>query len=167
MPRPTKANPKLSKLKADNARKQLRKERYRHMLLLGFSSVEARKFRDHSNVSIDRNVESERERIANIRAPKRSEVEQKKIRGIRAFNRRKPAVEFSGRNKSRSDRWEEFSRWTKNRNFPVWAMAYIAEKNNDRELDPLDSFGFRRFYYRYVQNRSETQAAKFADRDDS
>lgn len=167
MPRPTKANPKLSKLKTSNARKQLRKERYRHFLLLGFSTIEARRFRDHGSPSIERNVESERERIAKIRAPKRTELEQKKIRGIRAFNRRQPAVEFSGRNKTRSDRWEEFSSWTKNRNFPVWAMAYIQQKNADKDLDPLDSFGFRRFYHRYVQNRSEAQAAKFADRDDS
>lgn len=167
MAKATKANPALSKKKSANARKQLRKERYRHMIDLGFSTTDARRFRDRSGVNIETHVESERERIVDIRTEKRSQSDKDKLRDIRAHNRQKPAVESAGRNKTRADRWQEFSNWTKNRNFPGWAMDYIGEMNRDKELDPLDSWGFRRFYYRYVQNRAETSAAKLADRDDS
>lgn len=167
MPRQTKANPALSNLKRQNARKQLRKERYRHLLDLGFTSSDARKFRDHSSNSIDKNVESERQRITKVRAPKRSETDTKKIREIRRFNRQRPAVEVHGRNKTRSGRWEEFSQWTSDRNFPEWAQKYIGLRNREQGFDPLDSWGYRRFYYRYVQNRTEGSAARLADRDDS
>lgn len=167
MARKTKANPGLSKVKRQNARKQLRKERYRHMRSLGFSSADARKYRDNSSDNIDVKVDTERKRITKVRAGKRSVTDKKKIQEIRAFNRRKPAVEFQGRNKTRNDRWEEFSSWTSNRNFPEWAQAYISRVNRDAKLDPLDSWGYRRFYYRYVMNRTEATAAKNADRDDS
>lgn len=165
--RVTKANPSLSKVAKNNARKQLRKERYRHMLNLGFSPVDARKYRDHSSGSIDSHIEVERKRIAKVRSAKRVETDTQKIKKIRAFNRQKPAVEFQGRNKTKNDRWEEFSDWTRNRNFPVWAMEYIQEMNAKQGVDPLDSWGFRRFYYRYVMNRTEATSAKLADRDDS
>ncbi len=167
MARKTKANPGLTKVKRQNARKQLRKERYRHMRSLGFTSIDARKYRDNSSDNIDVKVDTERKRITKVRAAKRSDVDKTKIHEIRAFNRRKPAVEFQGRNKTRNDRWEEFSGWTANRNFPEWAMRYIGGKNVERGFDPLDSWGFRRFYYRYVLNRAEATAAKNADRDDS
>lgn len=167
MPKTTKANPALSQVAKRNARKQLRKERYRHMRNLGFSSADARKYRDQSSVNIDVHVETERKRITKVRSAKRVETDTAKIKKIRAFNRQKPAVEFQGRNKTKNDRWEEFSDWTRNRNFPVWAMEYIQEMNAKQGVDPLDSWGFRRFYYRYVLNRTEATAAKLADRDDS
>lgn len=165
--RVTKANPPLSKVAKSNARKQLRKERYRHMLLLGFSPKDARKYRDHSSGSIEAHVEVERKRITKVRSAKRETTDTEKIKKIRAFNRQKPAVEFQGRNKTKNDRWLEFSDWTRNRNFPVWAMEYIENMNDKQGVDPLDSWGFRRFYYRYVLNRTEATAAKLADRDDS
>ncbi len=150
-----------------HTRSDLRKERYRHMRSLGFSAIEARKYRDNKQSNIIKFVSSEHTRITKIPAKKRVENERKILSNIRRTRRQPVTVDNAPRLKPQRERLEDFSRWTGDRNFPDWAISYIAEQNQRAGLSPLNSYGFRRFYYRYVQNRPEATAAILADRDDS
>lgn len=152
---------------ATRSRSDLRKERYKYMRSLGFSAVHARKYRDNKTENITKFVNSERVRITEIRSSQRSKSERTIIASIRRERRQVATVETAPRLKPRRERLEDFKRWTGDRNFPDWAISYIAEHNQLAGFSPLNSYGFRRFYYRYVQNRPETTAALLADRDDS
>lgn len=149
------------------SRSELRKERYRYLRSLGFSSADARKYRDQSVEHLQEYVDTTAERITETPSRKRTQQERTIIKQVRAERRKKPTVQTATRLKSRADRYDEFVAWTQDKNFPNWAMEYVAAANRNAGFGPVNSYGFRRFYYRYVENRPESTAATLADRDDS
>ena len=157
----------MARIKVTETRSERRKERYRHLILLGFSAKNARKFRDQSADHIRGFEDSERTRITEVRASKRSDEEKKIIREIRQSRRIENRVETGPRLKPKSERQDEFSQWTADRNFPSWADQFIAEQNEERGLDPLDSYGFRRFWHHYVDGIPVEDIGDLADRGDS
>lgn len=148
-------------------RSELRRERYNYLRRIGFSPVEARRRRDTSADNIRGFVSDERKRIVAISSKKRSENDRKIIRNIRVDRRRENRIETAPRLRPMSQRVTEFSKWSGEQNFPSWAETFIAQQNLDRGLDPFDSYGFRRFYWRYVEGLPTDEIGDLADRGDS
>lgn len=153
--------------KVTQSRSDLRKERYRHLRSLGFSSAHARKFRDQSHTHITEFVDDERERIVTKKSNVRTPQEKVILREIRSSRRRTNQVEVAPRLKPISERAEDFSRWTADGNFPSYAEKFIAEQNAQKGLSPVDSYGYRRFYWAYVENIPVDEIGELADRGDS
>ncbi len=154
-------------------RDELRKERYRHLREMGFSPVEARRRRDTSGENIETFVEKERVRIRDIRADTRTERDRNIFQSIRKVRRRNQItvnkVDSAPRLKSQSARLVDFKNWSEAADFPDWAETYIKKQNRDRGLNRFDGYGYRRFYYRYVDGDSEDfiDEEGLADRDNS
>lgn len=148
-------------------RKELRKERYNAIRKLGFSPVEARRRRDQSAVHIVEFIDTERERIVSKKSNVRTESEKFTLREIRKSRRRERKIDEAPRLKPITERAGDFSRWSADGNFPFWAKEFIAQQNADKGLSPVDSYGYRRFYWRYVENMSEDEIGDLADRGDS
>lgn len=148
-------------------RSDLRKERYRYLRSLGFSSADARKYRDQSFENLQTYVDTTVEQVEQTPSRKRTEREREIVKNVRKERAKKRTVESSTRMLTRTDRYENFVAWTVAKDFPNWAMQYIAAVNRQAGFGPVNSYGFRRFFYRYVENRPEATAATLADRDDS
>ena len=153
------------KVKTD--RKALRKERYNALRKLGFSPVEARRRRDQSATNITTFIEVERVKIVAKKSNVRTDQEKATLRAIRNSRRRERKIDEAPRLKPASERADDFSRWTSDGNFPFWAKEFIAEQNAQKGLSPVDSYGFRRFYWRYVENIPLEEMGDLADRGDS
>lgn len=148
-------------------RKELRKERYNALRKLGFSTKEARRRRDQSAVHIVEYIDTERERIVTKKSNMRTESEKFTLKAIRQSRRRERKIDEAPRLKPITERASDFSRWTSDGNFPAWAREYIAAQNDNIGVSPINSYGYRRFYWRYVENLSEDEIGSLADRGDS
>lgn len=138
----------------------LRKARYDQLRALGYSSKEATRFRDRSADSIDAEVASRQKRIAKKPVAKRTSQESFQLTRIREYRRERREQPTVSREpiESRESRQEQFSSWTGRRNFPPRIVRYIAEINHAAGLDPLESYGFRVFYWQYVNGYTEREA---------
>lgn len=142
-----------------------RKERYRELRTLGFSATEARRLRDTSGDTINTEVTSAQRRISRKPQQLRTSEEVFRLERIRNYKRSK----FTRRIRvdSRQARWERFSKWSKAGVFPKELRARIVRINQAAGLGANDGFGYRQFYYEYVERLSREDATQFADRADS
>lgn len=148
-------------------RSDLRKERYNHLRGLGFSPADARKFRDQSSAHIVEYVDEETERITVKKSNVRTVREKDILQNVRRQRRTaKTAPVISPRLKPISERADDFSGWTRD-GFPVEATRFIEEENRRTGRSPVDGYGFRRFYWAYVENIPVDEIGDLADRGDS
>lgn len=150
------------------SRSERRKERYKILIRLGFSAKEARQRRDWTGERIQRSIATRENQISDIPESRRSKSERDQLRKINNYNTKSSPVARQRRVKSRSERYADFSTWSKRFNkFPPSALKKIAEFNRAVGEESRDPYGFRRFYYWYVERISESESAAFADRADS
>lgn len=147
------------------SRADKRKERYRELRNLGFSAPEARRLRDTSGDTIDSEITVKQRRISRKPQQLRSSEEQFTLDRIRNYRR----GGFSRRSRvdSRRARWERFSKWSEAGVFPKSFRARIVQINQSNGLLANDGFGYRQFYYEYVERLSREDASQFSDRADS
>jgi hypothetical protein len=148
-------------------RSSIRKARYKYAIDLGFSAKEARRFRDLSGANVEKRVVRERLRITRKRPTRRSLEEQERLDRIIETHARNPIEVRQRRVFSQSERQEMFNTWTGDRNFPAWALERIRAYNTAKGENPLDSFGYRRFYFWYVLRIADFENEFYADRNDS
>ncbi len=158
---------------ADIARKELRLSRYSQLRQQGFSPTEARRLRDWKGERITTEVTRVERRISRVRVAERTEAQTTRIEAIRDFRsrgRRDPDSFIPI--DSRPARVARFAAWSGTRKFPRGLQIRvlgrtIAQINVDAGLDPLDGFGYRLFYHRYVNGVSEIEARQRAETRDS
>jgi hypothetical protein len=68
---------------------------------------------------------------------------------------------------SRRARWERFSKWSEAGVFPKSFRARIVQINRAAGLGVNAGFGYRQFYYEYVERLSREDSIQLADRADS
>lgn len=150
------------------SRGERRAARYKHLRILGFSAEHARRYRDQSSDHIIEFVDDSREEIVAIPAKNRSESQRNILKQVRKSRRRENQIVTQPRLKTIGERSSDFSRWSEFGNvFPGWALKYIEQQNADKGLSPADSYGYRRFYWSYVEGRSQDELGDVADRGDS
>ena len=149
------------------SRSEKRKERYNELKALGFSSVDARKYRDRSGDNIERKVSSEQRRISRKPKAMRTSSETFKLRRIRSRKVTQSNRQRSGRMDSREARWRKFSASSKINKFPKAARLRILKINRDAGLSPDDRYGYRRYYFEYVERLDPGDASDLSDRGDS
>lgn len=147
------------------SRSDKRKERYRELRALGFSASEARRYRDQSGTNIDKRISVEQRRIS--RKPQQMRSSEEVFRLERIRNRRKSRVTRQPRLDSRRERWQRFSDWSKVQRFPKEYQARIDQINERAGKPRFDGYGYRRFYYEYVERLSMEDSIQLADRGDS
>lgn len=148
-------------------RSSRRKERYMILRGLGFSSEDARRLRDQSGENIQLEIRNERRRISRKSISRRSETEAQKLESIREEFRQTSPVARGRRLESRRERYNNFSAWSSTQNFPPAAIARIRQFNSDAGLSRDDGYGYRRYYFVYVERLPANESAEFADRADS
>lgn len=148
------------------SRSEKRKERYKELRALGFTVADARRYRDRSGDNIDRFIRVEQRRISRKPIALRSSRESFRLSRIR--NYRSQPSKKSRRFDSREARWRQFSKWSKNNKFPKWAQDRIVATNRRAGKDSiLDGFGYRQFYYEYVERLDDGEISDIVDRNDS
>jgi hypothetical protein len=150
---------------ADDDRSARRKARYKYLVDLGFSAKEARRLRDQSGLRIESRVDRERRRISKKPIDKRTETENIRLAAIRSDDA--PNIDQRQRRfMSRSERHQNFKDWS-GTEFPQWAKDRIIAYNKSAGLPPIHSFGYRRFFFHYVERIADFENRAFADRGDS
>lgn len=147
------------------ARHELRQARYAYLKSLGFSPAEARRLRDRSADNIDATVARREQHLASVPQRRRTVDQRQQLRAIRTgrrVERREPAI-GRGMRESRVVRQRNFDRWSGVNKFPSDIRRYISKINRDKQLQPLDSYGYRMFYHRYVNQFSEPEARQIVE----
>ncbi|MBW8035449.1 MAG: hypothetical protein FVQ79_07415 [Planctomycetes bacterium] len=144
----------------------LRKIRYRTLRDLGFSSADARRFRDQSSFHINQQATQKGERIQAIPERQRSLRETK---DLDAFNEYQGMLATTparrGEIETPKTRDENWSAWSGRGAFPRQFQRAIADINTDAGKLPFDSFGYRMMYFMYVEEMDEDEAEEMiADR---
>lgn len=151
---------------ADESRSERRQARYKYLRSLGFSSDDARRLRDKSGRNIEGEVKTERRRISRKSRTRRTQQEQERLDAIQLSSTPTLLEARERRIMSKADRWDNYSAWSKI-GFPPWALTRIEDYNRSRGLPRDDAFGYRRFYYWYVERIADFENEFFADRGDS
>lgn len=149
------------------SRNEKRLERYRELRALGFNAKDARKLRDQSGRHIESQISAERRRISRKPVQLRTSDESFKLRRLQDRSTAETQIRSQARMTSRRERWENFSRWSESRKFPVNYRRRISTINIRAGLPPDDGFGFRQFYYEYVERLSRDESSELAERNDS
>jgi hypothetical protein len=149
------------------SRSDKRKERYREAKALGFSRTEATRLRDLSGKSLQREFSREARRISRKNIKDRSAAETFRLRRIQDRNASQDQIRLQSRLDSRRERWLKFSEWSKANKFPASQLKRIVNINTRNGLSPTDRFGYRMFYYLYVERLDDFDANQLADRGDS
>lgn len=152
---------------SQSARSQRRKERYNQLIQLGFSAKEARQYRDKSGLNIDAYVLSRQRQLREVEIDQltpQQELQLERIERIRDRN----ILTFQQRTFSKSERALQFSTWS-NRNigFPAPHIAAIVEFNEAAGEPPDSPFGYKMFFYQYVDGLEWDEAEREIDERDS
>lgn len=150
------------------SRSDKRKERYAEAIALGFSPAEARALRDRSGDNIQKAFTAERRRISRKPASERTAAESFRLTRIQQRDIRADQIRLQARLDARRARWQQFSEWSsKGVGFPPSALRRIRAYNKAAGLSRDDGFGFRRYYYEYVERLDPEEVSELADRADS
>lgn len=149
------------------SRSDKRKERYRELRALRFSPEVARRYRDKSGKEISLLITREQRRISRKPQYKRSADESFRLRRIQDRSKSANQVQQQARLDSRRERWEKFSEYSKSGLWPQNLRNRIREINRRAGLGPDDGYGFRRFYYEYVERLSLEESIQISERGDS
>ncbi len=144
----------------------LRKTRYRTLRELGFSSADARRFRDQSSFNINTQATQKAGRIQAIPTSQRS---LRETRDLDAFDEYQSLLATTparqGDLESPRTRDENWSEWSGRSDFPDRFQRSIVDINTDAGKLPFDSFGYRMMYFMYVEEMDEDEAEEMiADR---
>jgi hypothetical protein len=93
---------------------------------------------------------------------------QEAFRLTRIQNYRSQPEKKSRRFDSREARWRQFSKWSKSRKYPKWVRDRVERYNRAAGKQSIeDGFGYRQFYYEYVERLSDDEVSDIVDRNDS
>lgn len=147
---------------ARSNRAELRESRYKLLRSLGYSSADATRRRDWSAERIDADIIATQRRISKKRVSSRSETEQERLEAIRDYRHqeRDMPVSVRQRTESRKDRLRNFSDWSKAKEFPAHIQGLIDGYNEQAGFSPLDSYGYRLFYWQYVRGLDERESKR-------
>lgn len=151
----------------DDVRSEKRLERYRELRALGFSAEDARRLRDRSGRNIQLEVASEQRRISRKPQRARTPEETFRLRRIQDRNVSATRIQQEARLNTRRERWMRFSEWSKAGVFPRQYISRIRQINIRAGRDAYDGYGFRQFYFEYVERLSREESIELADRADS
>jgi hypothetical protein len=146
-------------------RSDLRQSRYAYLRSLGFSPTEARRLRDRSAGNIEGSVTEKETTIRAIPQRRRTQQQRTDLRAIRearTFRRAEPATARGGI-ETRIERQRNFNRWSGMKRFPRNIQRWISKTNRDEGLEPLDDFGYRMFYHRYVNQFRKPEAREIVE----
>lgn len=146
------------------ARQQTRKERYRRLRDLGFTAKEASRYRDRSTPAINQFVNRRRATLA--KKSSRTEAQESQFQRLRGESDRTDTFRPS-RVETNRDRLANFKRWSKSKAFPAQYEDWISDINTANGKDPLDSYGYRIFYYRYVKGLGDAEAIRMVESRDT
>lgn len=144
-----------------------RRERYLELRALGYTPTEATRLRDLSGDNIQKQISRTRRRISRKPVAMRTSEETFRLARIQNRQRVQSQVQQDGRLGSRESRWRKFSEYSKINKFPKKMRDRIAEINSNVGKPPLDGYGYRRFYYEYVERLDIREASNLANRNDS
>lgn len=149
------------------SRSDKRKERYRELRALRFTPEQARRLRDRSGKEIQLAIARERRHISRKPEYKRTAEEQFRLRRIQDRQSLGSEIQQQSRLDSRQERWEKFSEYSKSGKWPRQLRTRIREINSRAGLGPDDGYGYRRFYYEYVERLSLEESIQISERGDS
>ena len=146
-----------------SSRTTRRKSRYSELRALGYSPVDARRLRDVGDTRREIVKEQTVARIDAISVRRRT-PEQRQLRRniVRQQRVSVPTVRLS-----HTARLNRFRRWSKNRQFPSEIQDWIERQNLQSGRDLNDSYGFRLFYHRFVDELSAVEAIIETERRDT
>lgn len=145
-------------------RDEVRRERYGELIRLGFTPKEARRLRDRSGDNIQAEIKQERRRIVKKSVSKRAPIEQRKLAAIRERDSRLTVTQRSQRLEPKTVRSKNFSKWSNKygEGFPADRQLEIEAFNERAGKSKYDKFGYRMYYYRYVERVPVGEAMIFA-----
>jgi hypothetical protein len=145
-----------------------RVERYRELRALGFDPIQARRFRDWSGKRIQLTIAREQRRISRKPVQLRTSDESFRLSRIQSRNRRQTQIQQQARLSSRQERWEQFAEFSKTRNWPSEFLRRIRQINVRAGKESADDgYGYRRFYFEYVERLDIQESLDIAERGDS
>lgn len=130
-----------------------RSEKYEIAKAAGFTAKQARVRRSWGEKRFNRSIASKR-------------VYEEKKRIAEKENIPHHGYIF-GESLQRLSRYEEFGRWAGARRYPEWAMEKIIEYNRRAGLGDFDKFGYRAFFFEYVDREDEDGAYELAGYDET
>lgn len=140
-----------------------RRERYRYLRHLGYTPREAYKRRDWKTIRVEHSIRSKESYLR-----RKETLTPQQILQLNNLSKhrtqqweRQRAVQIATTVtplKTKADRWLDFSRWSKRKQFPASFQQIIDEYNINNGLDIHNSFGYRVFYHRYVNKIPEIDA---------
>lgn len=138
------------------SREQIRKDRYALADRLGFTVEEKRRMRDLSDEKFNRLAVNAERRLRRIEPIDRSPRVQQRLRALQDYRRerREEPVKVRKITEPKSVRKNNFNRWSKERNFPAWARREIRDINRAAGFGPMNSYGFRVWFYIYTERES-------------
>lgn len=144
-----------------------RYERYNEARALEFSVEDARRLRDLSGSKFQQVVSQEQRRISRKPERLRTPEESFRLKRIQDRNKFQTKVQQEQRVMSRIERWKRFQKFSKNNVWPKYIKKEIIRFNRRHGKDDDDSFGYRQYYYKYVERLDIDEASELADRNDS
>lgn len=149
------------------SRSDKRKERYRELRALRFSPEQSRRLRDRSGKEIQLAIAREQRRIS--RKPEKLRTADESFRLKRIQDRQTTATEVlrRARLETRQERWEKFSDYSNSGIWPGEFRKRIREINRRSGFGPDDRYGYRRFYFEYVERLSQEESIDISERGDS
>ena len=144
-----------------------RRERYLELRALGFSVQDARRYRDQSGKNIELRISKEQRRISRKPEQIRSSEESFKLSRIRQRRQSANFIARKARMSTRQERWQEFSDFSKSGAWPQEIRARIRAINTRAGLDSDDGYGFRRYYYEFVERLNTDESKELSERNDS
>lgn len=145
----------------------LRKARYRQLRELGFSRKEATKLRDRKGERIERSIRGKETYLRRVPDTLRTEKQQSDYQRIGEYRKQKQSDQRLIR-ESREERLANFANWSsKHIGFPDSILAEIVQYNEDAGELEFAAYGFRKFYHKYVNGKTDKQAEALVERRDT
>lgn len=134
------------------SRAQVRKDRYALADRLGFTVKEKRRMRDLSDEKFNRLVINAERRLRRVEPIDRSPRVQQRLRALQDYRReRKETPEkVLVVTETKATRINNYSKWSREKDFPPDIVLRIIKINKASGRDPLDAYGFRIWYHIYV-----------------
>jgi len=140
--------------------KELRRVKYKDILARGFSTKDARALRDKSSTNIVKATNVRHTQIRRTSRENRTPQQSAQLTAIRIHRATEQADPSRiGDIQSTGTREDQWSRWSSPSNdFPASIKNQIIAINRDSGKLPFDSFGYRMFYFMYVEGLDATDA---------
>lgn len=139
-----------------------RKEQYRIAReTYGYSSKEASRLRDLSFKAFHSEIIKTEQRIKKKSPKRRTDFEVIQLQRIQQAKQLAPTPR---RRDTRAARQAQFNLWSGQRDFPYVAQEFITKQNRLAGKADRDSFGYRIYYWHYVNELDVSEAVIAAER---